>query len=336
MNFKIALCALVFVAPRIAQAQNAIPVTADNFNRAETDMYFAAILKNGALGKFLHRRELLLESPVVRPNRDTLYSEAVFDLDAGPVRITLPKAGNRFMSMIVINEDHYVYEVDYTPGNYNFTRGEVGTRYVFMALRVLVDPANPKDMKEAHALQDAVIVRQKSPGKFEVPNWDSVSQKKMRDALLMMNSTLPDLRRAFGARFQVDQVRHLIGTAAGWGGNPDKDAIYLNVTPAKNDGSTVYKLEVPAKVPVNAFWSITVYDAEGHLQKNQYNSYSLNGITAKKNADGTVAVQLGGCDGKIPNCIPTMKDWNYLVRLYRPRDEILSGKWKFPEAKTAN
>jgi hypothetical protein len=244
--------------------------------------------------------------------------------------------GNRFMSMIVINEDHYVYEVDYTPGNYNFTRGEVGTRYVFMALRILVDPANPKDINEAHALQDAVIVRQRSPGKLELPNWDAASQKKMRDALLMMNTTLPDLRRAFGARFQVDQVRHLIGTAAGWGGNPDKDAIYLNVTPAKNDGSTAYRLNVPAKVPVNAFWSITVYDAEGHLQKNQYNSYSLNSITAKKNADGTVPVQFGGCDGKIPNCIPTMKDWNYLVRLYRPRDEILSGKWKFPEAKAVN
>jgi hypothetical protein len=314
----------------------AIPVTADNFNRAETDMYFAGAAKRGAFGKFFHYRELPLESPVVRPNRDTLYSEAVFDLDAGPVRITLPKMGNRFMSMIVINEDHYVYEVDYTPGNYNFTRAEVGTRYVFMALRILIDPANPKDIKEAHALQDAVIVRQKSPGKLELPNWDTVSQNKVRDSLLALNSTLPDLKRAFGARFQVDQVRHLIGTAAAWGGNPDKDAIYLNVTPPKNDGSTAYRLNVPAKVPVNAFWSITVYDAEGYLRKNQHNSYSLNSVTAKKNADGTVPVQFGNCDGKIANCIPTMKDWNYMVRLYRPRDEILSGKWKFPEARAVN
>ena len=314
----------------------AIPVTADNFNRAETDMYFAGAAKRGAFGKFFHYRELPLESPVVRPTRDTLYSEAVFDLDAGPVRITLPKMGNRFMSMIVINEDHYVYEVDYTPGNYNFTRAEVGTRYVFMALRILIDPANPKDIKEAHALQDAVIVRQKSPGKLELPNWDTVSQNKVRDSLLALNSTLPDLKRAFGARFQVDQVRHLIGTAAAWGGNPDKDAIYLNVTPPKNDGSTAYRLNVPAKVPVNAFWSITVYDAEGHLRKNQHNSYSLNSVTAKKKADGTVPVQFGNCDGKIPNCIPTMNGWNYMVRLYRPRDEILSGKWKFPEAKAVN
>jgi len=31
-----------------------------------------------------------------------------------------------------------------------------------------------------------------------------------------------------------------------------------------------------------------------------------------------------------------MKGWNYMVRLYRPRDEILSGKWKFPEAQPVN
>ncbi len=104
----------------------------------------------------------------------------MFDLDAGPVRITLPKAGNRFMSMMVVNEDHYVYEVDYTPGNYNFTRVE-RMRHVFMALRIFVHPADPKDMKEAHALQDAVIVRQKSAGRFETPNWDPVSQKKVAD-----------------------------------------------------------------------------------------------------------------------------------------------------------
>ena len=56
-------------------------------------------------------------------------------------------------------------------------------------------------------------------------------------------------------------------------------------------------------------------------------------ITGKKYADGSVPVQFGGCDGKIPNCLPIMKGWNYTVRLYRPRPEILNGKWKFPEPK---
>ena len=330
-------CLLLAATNSVSFAQEpsgkAVPVTADNFNRAETDMYFAKFVKDGAFGKFLHYRDLPLENTGVRPNRDTLYSMAVFDLDAGPVKITLPNPGKRFMSMMVVNEDHYIYEVDYGAGNYTFTKPEIGTRYVFMALRTLIDPDDSKDVQQAHALQDAVRVQQRSAGKFETPNWDQVSQKKIREALLTMNATLPDLKRAFGSRFQVDPVRHLIGTAAAWGGNPDKDAVYLNVTPDRNDGAAVYKLTVPKSVPVNAFWSVIVYDAEGHLQKNQYNSYSVSSITAKKNADGSVPIQFGGCGGKIPNCVPTMKGWNYMVRLYRPRDEILNGKWKFPEAK---
>ena len=330
------ICTAIGGAQTQSLAGDAVTVTADNFNRAETDMYFAMFVKRGELGKFVHLRDLPLEGTGVRPNRDTFYSEGVFDLDAGPVKITLPKSGKRFMSMMAINENHYVFEVAYGGGNYTYTRAEVGTRYLFVALRTLVNPADPQDVKQAHALQDAVVVKQKSPGRFEVTNWDPVSHKKVRDLLLGLNTTLPDLQRAFGTRTQVDPVRHLIATASAWGGNPDKDAIYLNITPEKNDGAAVYKLNVPAKVPVDAFWSITVYDETGHFQKNQYNAYSLNSITGKKSADGSVAVQFGGCDGKIPNCLPTMKGWNYMVRLYRPRDEILNGKWKFPEAQAVN
>ena len=157
----------------------------------------------------------------------------------------------------------------------------------------------------------------------------------MRDALLVLASTIPDFSHAFGTKAEVDPIRHLIGTAAGWGGNPDKDATYLNITPAKNDGTTVYKLNVK-NVPVEAFWSISVYNAEGYFQKNEYDAYSVNSITGKKGSDGSVAIQFGGCDGKIPNCLPITKGWNYTVRLYRPRPEILSGKWKFPEPQPVN
>src|SRR5262245_17650896 len=110
------LFAPVIAAPALAQspAGNAIPVTPDNFRRAETDMYFGLFARRGALGDFIHARDLPLEGTGVRPNRDTLYSEAVFDLDAGPVTITLPNAGKRFRSMMAIDQDHYVKEVVYS------------------------------------------------------------------------------------------------------------------------------------------------------------------------------------------------------------------------------
>ena len=248
-------------------ASQSIPVTVDNFKRTETDMYFSvSAIKEGALGKFFNRRELFSvdQQSVVRGNRDTLYSSGVFDLDAGPVTITLPDAGKRFMSM---------------------------------------------------------------------PIWDSVSQKKVRDALIQLSQTIPDFEGGFGKKNEVDPVRHLIATAAGWGGNPDKDARYLNVTPKKNDGKTIYRLTVK-DVPVDAFWSVTVCNKEGYFEKNSLNAYSINNISAKKEADGSVIIQFGGCDGKIANCLPIVEGWNYTVRLYRPRPEILNGKWKFPEPQS--
>jgi hypothetical protein len=298
----------------------------------------AKTVKDAGLGKFLHIRTPaeIDKQMVIRMNRDTLYSNAVFDLDAAPVTITMPDAGKRFMSMQVIDEDHYVPAVFYGPGSHTLTADQIGTRYVSVAVRTLVDPTEPKDLDQVHALQDAIKVEQANPGKFEIPNWDQASQKQVHDTLLLLAAHTGGFKNAFGARGKVDPVRHLIGTAAGWGGNPDRDASYASFDPAKNDGTTVYKLTVPGDVPVDAFWSISLYNKQGYFQKNDLDAYSLNDITAKKSADGSVAIQFGGCDGKIPNCLPIMPGWNYTVRMYRPHEEILNGTWKFPEAQPAN
>src|SRR6476660_1728723 len=311
-----------------------IPVTTDNFIRAESDLYFGNIVKDKGFGKFMHNRQItpVEKQSVVRMNRDTLYSGAVFDLDGGPVTFTLPDAGKRFMSMQVITEDHFTLAGGYKPGNYTFTREEMGTRYILVAVRTLVDPADPEDLGNVHALQDAIKVEQAAPGHFEVPHWDPTSQKKIRDALSVLGATLPDLKHMFGTKEQVTPLRHLIGSAFAWGGNPETEATYLNVAPIRNDGKTTHKLTV-REVPVDAFWSISVYNASGFFQWNKYDAYSLNNLTAKKRIDGSVAVQFGGCDGKIANCLPIMRGWNYTVRLYRPRPEILSGAWVFPEAE---
>ena len=85
-------------------------------------------------------------------------------------------------------------------------------------------------------------------------------------------------------------------------------------------------------VPVDAFWSISVYNAKGYFEPNAQNAYTLNNITAAKGADSSIAIQFGGCDGKMANCLPIMPGWNYVVRLYRPHTEILNGQWVFPEA----
>jgi hypothetical protein len=328
---------LLLASSSLAAAEATVPVTVENFPRAESDLYMGNGVKQGGFGKFFHIRTppTLDQQLVIRLNRDTLYSSAIFDLDAGPVTIDLPDSGGRFMSMEIISEDHYVPMVVYAPRRITLSKKIVGTRYVMAAVRTLVNPNDPKDLDAVHALQDKIKVSQKDVGKFEVPNWDPVSQKKVRDALLVLGSTANSFKNAFGRKGEVDPINHLIATAVGWGGNPEKDATYLAVTPAKNDGATVYTLRIK-DVPVEAFWSVTVYNAQGYFEKNPSDAYSLNSITAKKSADGSVAMQFGGCDGKIPNCLPIMKGWNYTVRMYRPRPEILNGTWKFPEAVPAS
>jgi hypothetical protein len=309
-------------------------VTVDNFRRAESDMYFERIASDGGFGKLYHNREpIRVDKPsFVRPNRDTLFSSAVFDLDAAPVTIWMPDSRGRFMSLMGLDQDHYVVCVGYDRGEYTFTRAGVGTRYLMITIRTLADPFKRDDLRQAHELQDSIGVNQSYRGRFAVPSWDVESQRSVREALVALGTTLPDTTRMFGSRGQVDPVRHLIGTAMMWGGNPERDAVYLSVTPPKNDGRTAYRLTV-SSVPVDAFWSISVYNARGYFEPNDWNAYSINNVTAVKERDGSVHVQFGGCDGHVANCLPIVAGWNYLVRLYRPRSEILDGSWRFPEAQ---
>ena len=90
-NFRTEICAasLLAATSSVALAQSpsgtTVPVTVDNYNRAQSDVYFALNVNGGGFGKFLSLREPvpLDKQGIIRPDRDTLYSGAVFDLDAG-------------------------------------------------------------------------------------------------------------------------------------------------------------------------------------------------------------------------------------------------------------
>jgi hypothetical protein len=227
----------VVIASSVTSAQTptsqAELVIVENYNRAQTDVYFAGVVKNGGFGKFRHGRELAppAQQGIPRPNRDTLYSFAIIDLDAGPVTITLPDAGKRCMGMQVVNQDQYTPATYYGAGTHTLTRGVIGTRYAIAVVRFLVDFSNKDDVRQVHALQDAIKFNQErpgifeGPGTFEIPNWDEASLKKIKAAPLQLGTTVSDTRRMFGANeHQVDPVKHLIGSAMLWGGNPEKDA----------------------------------------------------------------------------------------------------------------
>ena len=325
--------AISVVLAGMATASAAELVTVENFERAETDRTMNDYVDLGGFRKFYHTR---LPSPldaqkVVRLNLDTLYSFGVFDLTT-PVTITLPDSGDRFMSALIINQDHSMLPVEYAPAEFTLTQEQMGTRYVIIALRTFMAATDKEDIAKANALQDQVKVSQADAGSFDVPEWDKESLLKVRGALAALASTVSDTRGMFGDRSKLDPLQFKMGTAAGWGGNPKEAAIYFTHSPAQNDGKTPYSVTVK-DVPLvgNGFWSITLYNEANYLEPNKMNRNALNNVTAEKNADGSITINAGGCeDGRI-NCIPITPGWNYVARVYRPKPEVVSGDWVFPE-----
>ena len=303
-------------------------VNVENFARAETNRMFAGILaRTGGVGQWFHDRELgaLDQQTVIRQNRDTFYSASVADISGG-ASLTLPDGGDRYVSAMVVNQDHYINEVLHGPGPHQLTVAGYDTPYVLLAVRIMVDPNDPADVAEVHALQDQISLEAGEPTPFELPDHDEASFTATREALLTLAKGIGGFDHAFGRREDVDPVRHLLGTAAGWGGLPETEAFYVNVNPGLPVGD--YALTV-GEVPVDAFWSISLYNAAGFFEENERGIYNINSVTAERNADGTVTVSFGSGDDR-PNRLPIMEGWNYLVRLYRPRPEVLDGSWTFP------
>jgi hypothetical protein len=308
---------------------SSLKVDVDNFARAETHRTFADLQRNaGGVNRFAHNRKpaSVDEQTVIRMNRDTLYSFAIVDLSAGAT-LTVPDAGRRYLSVMAVDEDHYVNRVLHDPGRYDLSVEELGSRYVAIAVRTLVDPRDPDDVEAVAAVQDQLRIDAVAGQPFELPEYDGASFDRTRTALLALASDMTSFERSFGRKENVDPVHHVIGAAAGWGGLPDAEATYLGVSPGLPVGE--YELTV-ADVPVDGFWSISVYNADGFFEPNESGAYSVNDITAAHNPDGTITVRFGGDGDPTRNSLPITEGWNYLVRLYRPRPEILSGQWTFP------
>jgi len=306
------------------------PVSVDNFVRAESDHMFRANMKafNTKIGDLFHVRKPTTpdNQPVIRMNQDTLYSAVVLDLSQ-PVQITLPEIGGRYMSMHVVNQDHYMF-VKSKPGTYELTEDSVGTRFAQVTLRTFYNAGDPGDLPKAHAAQDKIKISGGGDGPFEAPNWDTNQLAVARKALNDLAVLGFDTTYAFGRKEDVRPVDYLVGAAAGWGGMPRTAALYILSSVEKNDGKTPHMVTVK-DVPVDAFWSITVYNADGYLEANDLSVNSYNNFSAKPNQDGSITLHFGG-DPKSVNYLPITKGWNYAVRMYQPRKEILDGSWKFP------
>jgi hypothetical protein len=210
-----------------------------------------------------------------------------------------------------------------------------------------------------HITDEPILAEMKKigvePGKsFDISKVDPVVQKALesapQEAQRLMAWKLPTLARvANGWAMNTDTVgvygnyylKRAILAQQGLGANVPQDAIYpLNLGDESGkplDGANKYTItfEKGAMPPVNAFWSITLYDSDGFQVGNSLNRFAVSSwMPFKYNADGSLDLYLQnespGKD-KEANWLPAPKaPFNLLMRMYAPKSEVLIGKWNPP------
>lgn len=193
------------------------------------------------------------------------------------------------------------------------------------------------------------------PGKsFELGKVNPAVRKALEsapeDARQLMAWKVPTLARVVnGWSMNTDTMgvygnyylKRAIVTQFGLGANLPEDAIYpLNLADESGkplDGANKYTLHFDKgdAPPANAFWSVTLYDAEGYQVPNPLNRFAVSSwMPFKYNADGSLDLYFQNespGEGKEANWLPAPKGgFNLTMRLYAPRSDALSGKWNPP------
>ena len=314
--------------------ENKIPVHLNNINTVESAVQFIRYQKlAGGINKFSHNREMVPidKQTTIAMNRDTFYSFVVLNLSK-PLTITLPEADGRYMALQIIDADHYSPLVYEKSGKYKLTQDNVGTKFAFAWIRTFVDPNSPKDIESVHKLQDAVTIEGGGKEPFVMPNYDMETYKALfSDIQKLIKYWDGGTQGSMGKRGELNELIHTVASIAGWGLNPPSAAIYTAVSD-DFDPKKKYKTVMPADAPVNAFWSISVYNKEGFFAKNEQDAYTVNNVTGRKNEDGSTTIFLGACEDEKYNCLPFSGEESYYIwRLYAPKQIAIDGKWSFPE-----
>ena len=217
-------------------------------------------------------------------------------------------------------------------------------------------------LQPPHSTDQPIIAQMKrigiEPGKsFDIDKLDPAVKQALEavpaEAQTLMNWKLATLARvANGWSMNTDTMgvygnyylKRAIVSQQGLGANVPEDAIYpLNLaddTGKPLDGANKYTLHFDkgATPPVNAFWSITLYDSDGFQVGNALNRFAVSSwMPFKTNADGSLDLYFqNDSPGKDmdANWLPAPKGvFNLTMRLYGPKSEALNGKWNPPTVK---
>ncbi|MGJ8586124.1 MAG: DUF1254 domain-containing protein [Marinosulfonomonas sp.] len=314
---------LAFVSA--AQADQ-VTVNMDNYPVVETNRQMGVTLKAaGDINMFTHNRNVppVDDQPVIRMNRDTLYSRAVVNASMG-AHVTIPDAGDRYISLMYLDDNHRVYDMVYGPGKHGIP---AYSDFMWVLVRIGVESGDAADLAEINALQDMLEINAASDAPFAPIDYDQQSLEQTHAAILekFAASGILDTEQMFGTEDYTDPDRYLMGSAIGWGGATWKDNIYQFSKFFEGEECQSTTFEDPNNV--GGFWSVTVYDKDGFMFDEVAN---VNSNVATPNDDGTFTVHFG-CGDDAVNNIPVKNDtgaWNAAMRHYTPSDAVASGQIK--------
>ena len=196
------------------------------------------------------------------------------------------------------------------------------------------------------------------PGaKFSIEAFDAATRKAIDEGIAAAQQQVRDQESKMGEMVNGWQIARDLGrygtkypyraawTFFGVGGNLVEDALYpLTVVDSdgqKLSGTNKYELRFAKgqTPPVDAFWSLTLYDKDSYLVDNSLNRYALGDRSGcKLGDDGSLTIYLQaespGKD-KESNWLPTPKDgaFKLALRLYVPKAQVADGSWKPPAVK---
>lgn len=302
---------------------------------AESRAFMADFLGRSGLNKFFHFTGLTKAADhwVVSPNNDTIYSLAVVNTRNG-FTLELPDVGDRFISTQIITEDHMTPFYLYGGGAREFSADDFETDFVVIGIRMGTD-GTPEDVKKVTGELQPQYRIVGAATADDLKGFDKATLEKVRAALLVAYSKLPNSFGAMKKRVgDVDDWEYFTYVTAGaWGLSADENAMYAAGGPADAKGGVCYTATFP-KVPVEAFFSITMYGPEKYLMTDKDNIVSSNqGVVT--NDDGSFEVAFGSekCRKLAPNFAAAPEDgWSFLMRAYRPDVDAFKA-YRMPELK---
>ena len=293
---------------------------------SETDFNMKRSLAKAPVNEWAHQDDIsnVKTQQVIRENQDVVYSSAVVDISKGAT-ISVPKS-DTYHVIQIIDFQNYIVDVLYPGQSTTVTPDNVTYgNYVYLNMRIRKLPEDRGGIEATHKLQRLATIEAKSALPYQSPDIvvDKEKLEKVRLALIkdVREGKATDTSRAMGTPYNTDPQVHLYATAYGWGGMTVEDAAYLpierNQTKIENGKALPSSITfTPPEIDFErgGFWSITTYNAEGWLARDQA---AISNSEASPNKDGSYTIRFNSSDEE--NNVETPAPFAALLRVYVPK-----------------